>query len=404
MPHLKETQVRNAKPKEKPFKLYDERGLFLLVKPNGAKLWRFKYRFANVEKLLALGAYPDIGLRDAREKRDDARKLVANRKDPSEQRREEKLANADTFKVIAEEYVALQAKTLAPETISIMRGRLETTLYPRFGNRPIRDIKAAELLSVLRQVEARGTHETAHRVRALFGRIARFAVASGKAERDVSADLKGALAPVAKVNFPAITDPARFGQLLRMIDSYKGEPSTEYALRLAPLLFVRPGELRHAEWQEFTLDGPDPEWRIPGAKMKMKEQHVVPVSRQAIALLRKLHELTGDSRYLFPGLRDRARPISENTLNSALRALGIPRAEHTAHGFRSSASTFLNEQGWHPDLIELQLAHAERDEVRGAYNRAQRLAERRKMMQHYSDFLDGLKAGGNVVSIGRKIS
>jgi integrase len=392
VPVLTETEIKNAKPREKPYKLFDGKGhgLFLLVKPSGAKGWRFKYRFYGKERLISLGEYTDVPLKRAREKCDEARRLLADGIDPSEQRKAERAANADTFKAVADEWLALQAKTLADETVSILRGRLTAVLYPAFGRRPIADIKAADLLGVLRRVEARGTHETAHRIRALFGRIARFAVATGRAERDISADLKGALAPVAKVNFPAITEPRRIGELLRAIDGYIGQPATAYALKLAPLVFVRPGELRGARWSEFDLDAA--EWRIPKERMKMDREHVVPLSKQSVALLRELQVLTGDGELLFPGLRGPSRPISDNTLNAALRRLGFPREEHTAHGFRSMASTRLNELGFPPDIIELQLAHQEQNDTRAAYNRATRLEERRQMMQAWADYLDGLKA------------
>jgi integrase len=262
-------------------------------------------------------------------------------------------------------------------------------LYPSLGTMPIIDIKAPDLLAVLRRIESRGTHETAHRVRALFGRVARYAIATGRAERDISADLRGALVPVATRNFPAITEPRRIGELLRAIDGYVGHAPTEYALKLAPLLFVRPGELRRAKWKEFDLGGA--EWRIPAERMKMGREHVVPLATQAVTLLRSLREITGAAEYVFPSLRAPSRPISDNTLNAALRRLGFAQDEMTAHGFRSMASTRLNEMGFAGDVIELQLAHMERDEIRAAYNRATRMAERKTMMQTWADYLDGLR-------------
>jgi integrase len=397
---LTESKIKAAKPREKAHKLFDERGLFLLVPLTGARLWRFKYRIGGREKLLSLGAYPDVSLKRAREKRDDARKLVADGSDPSAQRKAAKAAGADTFRAVADEWIALQAKTLADETVSILRGRLQTVLYPAFGSRPIASIEPPDLLAVLKRIEARGTSETAHRLRSLAGRVFKYAIATGRAKRDISADLHGALAPVVVTNFAAVTSPKRIGELLRAIDGYQGQPSTAMALKLAPYVFVRPGELRGARWAEFDLDAKDPEWRLPAERMKMDEEHVVPLSTQAVEILRDLQPLTGDGELLFPGLRSPHRPISENSMNAALRRLGFSQTEHTSHGFRSMASTCLNEQGWHPDLIELQLAHAERNKVRAAYNRASRLAERRKMMQAWADYLDGLKAGGNVVSIG----
>jgi integrase len=255
--------------------------------------------------------------------------------------------------------------------------------------KPITEIKAPDVLAVLKRIEARGKMETANRVRSDCGNVFRYAVVTGRAERDPTVDLRGAIAAVGRQNRPAIVDPARIGELMRAIGGYRGDVSTEFALRLLPLTFVRPGELRLAEWTEFNLDGA--EWRIPAERMKMKELHVVPLSTQAVALLRDLHELTSNGRYVFPSIRSADRAISDNTINAALRRMGFPGNEMCAHGFRSMASTCLNEQGWQPDLIELQLAHAERDEVRGAYNRAQRLDDRRTMMQAWGDYLDGLR-------------
>jgi integrase len=399
---LTDVQIRAAKPREKPYKLFDERGLFLLVKPSGARLWRFKYVHAGREKLISLGDFRDVPLKRAREKRDDARRLVADGVDPSAQRQAARSSQADTLSLIAEEFFARQTKKLAATTIDRDLQRLRAYVLPSLGRQPIRTISAPELLAALRRIEARGTYETAHRTRSAISRVMRYAIATGRAERDITVDLRGALTPVTKTNFPAITEPKRIAELLRAIDGYVGQPSTAYALKIAPLLFVRPGELRGAEWREFDLDAKEPEWRIPGDRMKMGEEHVVPLSSQAVAILRELRALTGDGRYLFPGLRTSARPISNNTLNAALRRIGFAQTEHTAHGFRSMASTRLNEMGFPPDVIELQLAHAERDEVRRAYNRASRLAERRKMMQRWADYLDGLKAGAKVVSIRRQ--
>lgn len=395
---LTEAAVKAAKATTRPIKLFDERGLYLLVTPEGSRLWRLKYRFEGREKLLSLGAYPDVSLKMARERRDDARRTLVSGTDPSEQRKAAKAAQADTFKVIAQEWLAKQ-KHLSQNTITRERDRLEKYIYPPLGNRPVDNITAKDLLMALRRIEARGKHETAHRTRAICGRVLRYAVATGKAERDVSADLKGALTTPLTRNFAAIIDPAKVGELLRAIDGYVGQPEVWAALRLAPLVFVRPGELRGAEWSEFELGGKEPTWRIPGPRMKMKEPHVVPLSTQAVAILKELQPLTGHGRYCFPGQRSKDRPISDNTINAALRRLGYSKDEQTGHGFRTIASTLLNEQGWHPDLIELQLAHAERNEVRAAYNKAKRLEERRKMMQAWADYLDGLKAGGNVVAL-----
>lgn len=394
---LNDTRVRSAKSREKAFKLSDERGLFLLVMPTGSRLWRLKYRVNGREKLISLGAYPDVTLKRAREKRDAARRLIADGIDPSVQRKAERAALAQSFEGVAKEWLELQTKSLAPETISILTARLDSGLYPYIGSRPISAITAQEVLSALRRIESRGRHETAHRVRALAGRVFRYAVATGRAQHDVAADLIGALAPVKSKNFASVIDPVRVGELMRAIHGYSGHPVTALALKLAPLVFVRPGELRAAEWTEFDLV--NAEWRIPGERMKMGEPHVVPLSRQALAILRELQPLARGGKYLFPSLRTRDRPMSDNTINAALRRMGYTSEEQTGHGFRSMASTLLNEQGFPPDVIELQLAHTERNKVRAAYNKAQRLPERRKMMQAWADYLDGLRAGGNVVPL-----
>jgi integrase len=396
---LTETAVRAAKATEKSYKRSDEKGMFLFVTPSGARLWRLKYRIGGKEKLLALGAYPDVSLKRAREKRDEARSLIADGIDPAAKKKAERQASADTFATIAAEYVELRRKHLNGRTLAKAEWILNDWLLKYLGSRSVNTIKPADILSVCRRLELRGKRETAHRTRALAGRIMRYAVATGRLDRDPTADLRGALAPVTVKHHAAITDPQQIGELLRAIDEYQGQPSTAAALKLAPLVFVRPGELRAAEWSEFDLD--NAEWRIPGQRMKMGEPHIVPLSTQAVDVLRDLHTITGDGRFLFPSLRSGARCISDNTINAALRRLGYSKEQMVGHGFRSMASTCLNEQGWHPDLIELQLAHAERNKVRAAYNRAERLAERRRMMESWGDYLDGLKAGGNVVSIKR---
>jgi integrase len=395
------TEIRLAKPQEKPRKLSDGGGLYLLVNPNGSLWWRFKYRFEGREKLLSLGVYPHVSLQQARARRDEAKKGIANGVDPSVRRQAEKSANANTFEAVAREWLALQEKKLAPATFAKAVWTFETLVFPYLGSRPIAKLGPVDVLKVLKRIEQRGIHETAHRTRQRCAQVFRYAVQTERAERDVTADLRGALAPVVSEHHAAITEPARIGELLRAIDGYNGHAVTAYALRLSPLLFVRPGELRHAEWTEFDLDGHEPPWRIPAEKMKMGEQHVVPLAKQALALLRELHSLTGHGRYLFTSIRSGSRPMSDNTVNAGLRRLGYTNEEMTGHGFRSLASTCLNEQGYHPDLIELQLAHAERNQVRAAYNKAQRLPERRKMMEAWADYLDGLRAGANVVSLRR---
>src|ERR1039457_158737 len=396
---LTDQNVRSAEPRDKAYKLTDERGMHLFVTPHGGKSWRLAYRHRGKFKTLTLGLYPDVSLKRAREKRDDARRLIADGVDPNEQRAAARAAAVYTFKAIAEEWLAKQSKILASETISLITGRLVTTLYPALGSKPITDIRASDLLQVLRRLEDRGVNETAHRVRSLFGRVARYAIATGRADRDITADLKGALTPVQTTNFAAITEPRRIGELLRSIDGYQGQPSTEYALKIAPYVFVRPGELRAAEWTEFDLEAA--EWRIPAQHTKMRREHLVPLAAQVVVLLRELNALTGDAVLLFPSLTSISRPISDNSMNAALRRLGFGKDEMTAHGFRSMASTRLNELGFNADVIELQLGHAERNKVRGAYNKAQRLEERRCLMQAWADFLDGLRLGGKIIAIKR---
>jgi integrase len=379
--------VKNAHLSGKP-KLWDGEGMYLIPRPDGRHWWRLKFYFQGREQLMSLGTYPDTSLSSARKKRTAARAQLAKGINPNAQRQAERSAYRDTFKAIAEEWLGLQ-KNLSADTVDQLRRRLETHLYPKIGNDPIGEIDVAELLRVLRGIEDQGRHETAHRCRALAGRIFRYAMVTKRAEHDPTQGLKGALASIKKRHHPAITDPQKVGALLRDLDAYAGRAITRCALRLAPLVFVRPGELRTAEWSEFDLAAA--EWRIPAAKMKMKETHIVPLSRQAVAILREAETLTGGGRYVFPSMSDDERPMSENTVNAALRKLDYASDEMTGHGFRTIASTFLNEQGFHPDLIELQLAHAERDESRGAYNRALRLPERRKMMQAWADYLDRLR-------------
>ncbi len=384
---LTDTAIKAAKSREKPYKLFDARGLFLLVNPRGGRWWRFRYRMDGREKQMSLGCYPDVSLAKARRRRDDARELVADGIDPSRKRQAERGAKANTFKAVAAEWLAKQKFAVA--TLEKANWTFNDLLFPKLASRPIALVTAPEVLAVLRPIEARGKHETAHRTKQRASQVFRYAIATGRAERDPTSDLRGALAPIKVKNRAALTDPKRVGELLRAIDGYVGQPATEYALKLAPLVFVRPGELRAAEWSEIDLE--NAEWRIPAHRMKMGEQHVVPLSRQAKSILSTLKPITGSGRYVFPSLRTSARPISENTLGAALRRLGYSKDEMTAHGFRAMASTLLNEQGFAPDVIELQLAHAERNEVRAAYNRAQRLPERRKMMQAWADYLDQLR-------------
>ena len=399
---LTDTAIKAARPREKAYKLFDERGLYLLLPTTGTRLWRLKYRLHGREKVLALGAWPDVPLKRARQKRDEARQLIVDGIDPAARRKAERVATAETFSALALEYLDTHRKALHPKTLKKAQWLLDDWLGKYVGSIPIRQVTAADILAVCRRLQAKGARESAHRVRSLASRVMRYGVATSRCERDPCADLRGALEPIGTRNRAAIVKPVKLGELLRAIDGYQGQPSTEYALKIMPYCFVRPGELRMAEWSEFDLDGKEPQWRIPAGRMKMREQHIVPLARQVVALLEDLQPITGDGPLLYPSLRSPQRPISDNTLNAALRRLGFSGEEHVGHGFRTTASTLLNEQGWHPDLIELQLAHAERNKVRAAYNRAERLAERRQMMQAWADYLDGLRAGGKVVNITRK--
>ena len=397
---LTDSAVRNAKKREKPAKLSDERGLYLLVNAVG-KYWRFDYRFAGKRKTLALGVYPDVSLATARERRDEARRQLARDIDPSMARRIHRTAiverAANSFEAVAREWHQRYKRNWAESTAAGILRRLELDVFPWIGGRPIAEITPPELLAVLRRIESRGALETAHRVHQNSSQIFRYAVATGRAERDPAADLRGALPPVRAKHHAAITDPKGVGPLLRAISGYGGSFVAKCALRLAPLVFVRPGELRQAEWAECDLDSA--EWRIPAERMKMRTPHIVPLSTQAVAILREIHAVTGRGRYVFPGARSNARPMSENTVNAALRRLNYGSEQMTGHGFRSMASTLLNEAGWHRDAIERQLAHAERDEVRAAYNYAEHLPERRRMMQAWSDYLSSLEAGAEVIPL-----
>ncbi|MEO9078676.1 MAG: integrase arm-type DNA-binding domain-containing protein [Rhodanobacter sp.] len=404
---LAPSEVTNAKPKTKPYKLTDERGMHLLVNPDGARWWRFDYRRPDTRKrnTLSLGTFPDVSLRKARDKRDEARALLADGVDPGSQRKATKAAGeeraANSFAAVAEEWLAKQAARMAPTTMEKAQWVFTDLVFPWIGNRPIAEIDTPELLKLLRRIEERGAHETAHRTKQRCGQVFRYAIATGRLKRDPSADLRGALAPVVSTSRAAITDPAKVGELLRAIDGYTGSLIVCCALKLAPLVFVRPGELRKAEWSEFDLAAAV--WRIPAGKMKMREEHIVPLPVQAVAILRELQPLTGRGQYVFPGHRSHTRTMSENTVNAALRYMGFDKDTMCGHGFRALASTRLNEMGWAPDIIERQLAHAERNKVRAAYNRAQYLDERTRMMQAWADYLDGLRTGADVVPFKRKV-
>jgi len=395
---LSEVKVRTVKAKEKAFKLFDGDGLYLLVTKSGGKLWHFKYRFDRKEKKLTFGAYPIISLLDARQKRDEAKRQLANSIDPGAVRKAQKQANiqeTETFEVIAREWHARFTSTWTTGHAETIMSRLERDLFPWIDKRPIAAIKAPELLAVLRRVESRGALESAHRIRTICGQVFRYAVATGRAERDPSADLKGALPQPQEKHRAAITEPKEVGALLRAIDSYQGSFIVKCALRLAPLVFLRPGELRHGEWAEISFE--NAEWNISGEKMKMGEPHLTPLSKQAIEILRELYKLTGTGRYILPG-RTLERPMSENAILAALRRMGYDKDEMSGHGFRAMARTILDEVlHVRTDYIEHQLAHAVRDPNGRAYNRTAHLEERRKMMQTWADYLDELRVGAKVL-------
>ncbi len=395
---LTQAAIKDLKPTERQYKVSDGGGLYLLVTPKGGQYWRYKYRYQRVEKLLALGTWPRTSLKEARSKRDDARKLLDQNIDPSAQRQAEKRSRSDTFKAFAEEWLAKQKTRIAPSTYA-RNNQILGLLYPKLGKRPVSTIQPPELLQALRAIESRGAHETTKRCRQIAGRVFRYAISIGKATQNPAADLAGALTPPTVRHRSAITEPRAFGWLLRTINAYGGEPTTRAALQLLALLFTRPSELRLAQWSEFDLDRGS--WVIPAERMKMKREHHVPLSDAAVSILRELREITGDQKLVFPGLRP-GRPISENTMNYALRNMGIGPDQHTAHGFRSSASTLLHELAYPPEVIELQLAHAQRNQVAAAYNRSARLGERREMMQKWADYLDGLRKSSNVVTLKRQ--
>lgn len=402
---LSDTAIRKAKPGDKPQKLSDGGGLYLLLNPNGARWWRLKYRFGGKEKLLSLGTYPDTGLALARSKRDEARQLLAAGVDPGEHRKAEKAAGieraANSFEVVAREWLA--KRDWVPRYMDKVAAWFDNDVFPRIGARPVAEVTAPEFLKMVRRIEERGAIESAHRVLQNCSQVMRYAIATGRAERNPVADLRGALPQAPERHHAAITDAAQAGGLLRAMDGYAGGLVVKCALRLAPLVFVRPGELRHAEWSEIDLDAA--EWNIPAGKMKMRMPHLVPLSEQAVAILRELHPLTGRGRYVFPSGRGPARPLSNNALNAALRRMGFDKDTMTAHGFRAMARTVLDEVlGYRPDYIEHQLAHAVKDANGRAYNRTSFLPERRKMMQGWGDYLDTLRANvSNVVPL-RKAS
>ena len=411
---LTDPEIRNARPRAKPVRLFDGGGLYLEVSPSGGKWWRLKYRYSGKEKRLSLGVYPDTPLagrkdkktgdwiKGARDKRDDARKLLAEGIDPSANRQALKSAKADragnSFEVIAREWFAKFSPQWAEGHKRSILQRLERDIFPWLGSKPIAEISAPQLLASLRRVEARGALETAHRELGYCGQIFRYAVATGRADRDPSGDLRGALPPAQEQHFPAITDPNKAAELLRAIDGYEGTLTVKCALQLAPLVFVRPGELRNAQWSDFDLA--KAEWRYRVSKTET--DHIVPLAKQAVGILRELEPLTGDGTYVFPGARSTKRPMSDNAILAAMRRMGIEKSEMTGHGFRAMARTILDEVlKVRVDLIEHQLAHAVRDPNGRAYNRTAHLPERHRMMQQWADYLDKLKAGAEVVELKR---
>lgn len=398
---LTDTAIRKAKPGPKPTKLRDGGGLYVQLNPDGSRWWRWDYRrpVTGKRNTLSLGTYPEVSLADARGRQAEARRLLASGIDPGEHRKAAKVAGvekaANSFEVVTREWLGKQ-KWVESYRCKVVAW-MDNDVFPWIGGRPVAELAAPDFLRVARRIEERGAIESAHRIMQNCGQVMRYAVATGRADRNPVADLRGALAPPMERHHAAITDPRELGGLLRAIDGYAGDASTRAALRLAPLVFVRPGELRHAEWSEIDLDAG--EWNIPAHKMKMREPHLVPLSSQAVAILRDLQPLTGHRQYVFPGGRSPKRPLSDNALTAALRRMGFDKETMTAHGFRATARTLLDEVlGWRPDLIEHQLAHAVRDPNGRAYNRTSHLPERRKMMQAWADYLDALSADtGNVI-------
>ena len=404
---LTDVAIRRAQPSKKSRKMFDGRGLYLEVSPRGGKWWRIKYRFEGKDRRISLGVYPEVTLKEARRRCDESRRLLAAGIDPSAHRRAQKAAiaqrSANTFEAVAREWFGKHAPNWAPSHSSLIMSRLQRNIFPWLGGKPIADINASQLLEVVRRIEQRGALETAHRVLQNCGQVFRYAVATGRAERDLSADLRGALSPVKSKHFAALTDPKTIGSLLRVLDGYEGSLIVRCALRLAPLVFVRPGELRRAEWKDIDLEAA--EWRF--TVTKTDTQHLVPLSRQAVEVLRELNPLTGHGRYVFPSGRTPRgnRPMSENAVLAALRRMGIGKEEMSGHGFRAMARTLLDEVlGFRPDYIEHQLAHVVRDPLGRAYNRTAHLPQRRKMMQEWADYLDRLRAGEVDTRIGTTVS
>ena len=397
---LTDAAIRRLKPRDKPFKVSDMQSLYLLVKPDGRRYWRLDYRHAGKRGTMALGVYPGVSLKEAREKRANASKLLEKGVNPSAYKKLTRgvgsISAGDSFSTVADEWLEkMGAEGRSESTLGKLKWLLSFA-RPLIDERPIGAITAPELLTVLRTVEVRGRYETARRLRSTCGAVIRYAIATGRAQRDITLDLNGALISPKVKHYASIVDPAKVGQLLRAIDAYEGQPEVSIALRVAPHVFVRPGGLRCSEWSEF--DFKEAIWTIPGEKMKMGRPHKVPLSKQVLGLLDELRPLSGSSKLLFPSIRSRGRPISDNTINAALRRLGYDKTEMTGHGFRAMASTLLNEsRKWHPDAIERQLAHIENNDVRRAYLRGEHWSERVRMMQFWSNYLDSLKDRGKLV-------
>jgi integrase len=394
---LSPSQIKSAESRDKPYKLFDDGGLFLLVRPTGHCGWRFKYRVGGHEKLISFGPYPTVSLAKARLKLRRAKALLLDGIDPSLKRKAEKYAGADSFEAVAREWYGSHECRWADSYSDHIIRRFERDIFPWLGNKPIKKISPPEILACLKRIEARGTRETAHRVYQNICWVFRHAAVTGRLIHDPSAALKGALLPANEKHLASITDPKQLGELLRAIDAYAGSHTVRTALRLAPLVFVRPTDLRGAEWSEINFD--TQEWLIPAARMKMRVPHIVPLSTQAAALFKDIQPATGDGKYVFPSPRSRTRPLSNVALLAALRRMGYEQGTLTVHGFRTTASTLLNEQGWRPDAIERQLAHGERDHVRAVYNHAEYLAERKLMMQDWGDYLDILRRPGRSGSL-----
>lgn len=397
---LTDVAIRTAKSSEKARKLADEKGMYLLIQPNGGKLWRLNYRFDSKQKTLALGTYPDTGLALARERRDAARKLLAQDIDPGAQRKQEKIERKidqqNTFEATGREWMKIKGKEWSVTYATKTKACLERHAFPVIGSKAMKDITAPELLAMLRAIEKRGTVDMAHRIQQHCGAIFRFAMSIGTVGADPTPALHGALSTAKTEHYAALTDPKDYAELLRSIDDYRGEVTTKVAMQLLAYAFQRTKEVRFAEWSHFDLEGAM--WRIPAEVMKMREAHIVPLSKQVVTMLQELKTLTGSGRLAFPSTTNRDRPISENTVTYALARMGY-KGRMTGHGFRSVASTILNEQGYRHDVIERQLAHSEQNQVRAAYNRAEYLPERKAMMQEWADYLDKLKAGADVIQL-----